>query len=101
MHSLLKLPQPENAVVIVEGMFGFGQILTSVESSDNQRPGGGSEMAKHAEITAVFGILLYFCDPASLWQRASNENANGLHRQYFRKGADLNAIARPGWACRF
>lgn len=52
----------------------------------------GSEMARHAEVTAVLGTLVYFCDPASPWQRASNENANGLLRQYFRKGADLSAV---------
>ncbi|MHC6232019.1 IS30 family transposase [Arthrobacter sp. MMS24-T111] len=52
----------------------------------------GSEMAKHAEVTAALGTLVYFCDPASPWQRASNENANGLLRQYFRKGDDLSTI---------
>ncbi|WLQ06583.1 IS30 family transposase [Arthrobacter oryzae] len=52
----------------------------------------GSEMAKHAEITAALGTLVYFCDPASPWQRASNENANGLLRLYFRKGDDLGTI---------
>jgi IS30 family transposase len=51
-----------------------------------------SEMAKHAEVTAALGTLVYFCDPASPWQRASNENANGLLRQYFRKGADLSTV---------
>jgi IS30 family transposase len=55
----------------------------------------GSEMAKHAEVTAAIGTLVYFCDPASPWQRASNENANGLLRQYFHKGADLST---PGEA---
>ncbi|MDQ1055874.1 IS30 family transposase [Arthrobacter sp. SORGH_AS 212] len=53
----------------------------------------GSEMAKHAEVTAATGALVYFCDPASPWQRAPNENANGLLRQYFHKGADLGALA--------
>lgn len=52
----------------------------------------GSEMAKHAEVTTALGTLVYFCDPASPWQRASNENANGLLRQYFRKGDDLSAV---------
>lgn len=52
----------------------------------------GSEMAKHAEVTAALGTLVYFCDPASPWQRASNENANGLLHQYFRKGDDLSAV---------
>jgi hypothetical protein len=40
----------------------------------------GSEMAKHAEVTAALGTLVYFCDPTSPWQRASNENANGRPR---------------------
>lgn len=53
----------------------------------------GSEMARHAEVTGALGTLVYFCDPASPWQRASNENANGLLRQYFRKGDDLSAVA--------
>jgi IS30 family transposase len=52
----------------------------------------GSEMAKHAEVTAALGTMVYFCDPASPWQRASNENANGLLRQYFRKGDDLSMV---------
>ncbi|MEI2276861.1 IS30 family transposase [Paenarthrobacter ilicis] len=52
----------------------------------------GSEMAKHAEVNAALGVLVYFCDPASPWQRASNENANGLLRQYFRKGDDLSEV---------
>lgn len=51
-------------------------------------------MAKHADVTAATGTLVYFCDPASPWQRASNENANGLLRQYFRKGADLNEVGQ-------
>jgi IS30 family transposase len=52
----------------------------------------GTEMARHAEVTAALGMLVSFCDPASPWQRASNENANGLLRQYFRKGADLSTV---------
>jgi IS30 family transposase len=49
-------------------------------------------MARHAEVTAALGTLVYLCDPASPWQRASNENANGLLRQYFRKGSDLSTV---------
>jgi IS30 family transposase len=50
----------------------------------------GSEMALHAEIAAALGMPVYFCDKASPWQRPSNENTNGLLRQYFPKGTNLH-----------
>ena len=55
----------------------------------------GKEMALHAEITAALGMPVYFCDKASPWQRPSNENTNGLLRQYFPKGSDLR-VHGPG-----
>lgn len=51
----------------------------------------GVEMARHAELRIETGLSVYFCDPHSPWQRASNEKTNGLLRQYFPKGTNLAA----------
>jgi len=61
----------------------------------------GKEMAQHARFSVDTGVTVYFCDPRSPWQRGSNENTNGLLRQYFPKRgdprvhtqADLDAVA--------
>ena len=60
----------------------------------------GREMAQHVQFSIDTGVDVYFCDPKSPWQRGTNENTNGLLRQYFPKGTNMRLLTqtrpRPG-----
>ena len=54
----------------------------------------GKEMAEHARFSVATGVPVYFCDPHSPWQRGTNENTNGLLRQYYPRSTDFRALSQ-------
>jgi len=90
---LLHLPDgygPEQvAAAMTQSMGGLPDAIRRSLTWDQ-----GREMASHAQIAAGADLDIYFCDPHSPWQRGSNENTNGLLRQYFPKGTNLAAHSR-------
>jgi transposase, IS30 family len=87
--TLLRLPHGHTADAVadavIERMTALPSWFASTLTWDN-----GKEMARHQRITAQTGIQVYFADPHAPWQRGSNENLNGLLREYLPKGTDLS-----------
>ena len=92
---LLHLPNDHGAEAVQEAMVAaMSQLPDTLRQTLTWDQ--GSEMGNHAQIAKATGLDIYFCDPHSPWQRGTNENTNGLLRQYFPKGQDLS-IYDPGY----
>jgi IS30 family transposase len=90
---LLKLPNGHGAESVRKAM--TKRILTlPAQVRRSVTWDQGKEMAQHVEFTVDTGVQIYFCDPKSPWQRGSNENTNGLLRQYLPKSADLSQCSQ-------
>jgi IS30 family transposase len=86
--TLIKIPNREAETVTAALSHHIRKLPASLKRSLTWDR--GLEMAKHPKFTLATDVKVYFCDPQSPWQRGSNENTNGLLRQYFPKGTDLS-----------
>jgi len=87
--ALLHLPDNHGADAVQEAMINaMSQLPETLKKTLTWDQ--GVEMSNHVQIAAATDLDIYFCDPHSPWQRPSNENTNGLLRQYFPKGTDLS-----------
>ncbi|MEU5838587.1 IS30 family transposase [Streptomyces diacarni] len=90
---LVHLPQGRGTEVVRDALVDTVQFLPG-HLKRSLTWDQGSEMGRHREFTVAADVPVYFCDPASPWQRGSNENTNGLLRQYFPKSTDLSVHTR-------
>jgi IS30 family transposase len=87
---LVKLSEKRTDVVVDALIKAVRKLPTALRKSLTWDR--GSELTNHAKFTVATDVKVYFCDPYSPWQRGSNENTNGLLRQYYPKGMDLSAV---------
>jgi IS30 family transposase len=89
---LIKIPSKDTASVV--GALARHVRRLPAELRRSLTWDRGKEMADHKAFTVATDVKVYFCDPRSPWQRGSNENTNGLLRQYFPKGKDLSVYSQ-------
>jgi IS30 family transposase len=89
---LLKIPSKDTATVVAALARHVRKLPSKLRRSLTWDR--GKEMADHKRFTIATNVQVYFCDPRSPWQRGSNENTNGLLRQYFPKGTDLSQFSQ-------
>jgi IS30 family transposase len=89
---LIKVPSKETEVVVAALSRHVRKLPATLRRSLTWDR--GLEMAKHKDFTVATDVQVYFCDPQSPWQRGSNENTNGLLRQYFPRGTDLSGYTQ-------
>src|ERR1700687_1631743 len=90
--TLIKVPSKDTAAVVAALSRHVRKLPAALRRSLTWDR--GLEMAKHKTFTVATNVKVYFCDPQSPWQRGSNENTNGLLRQYFPKRTDLSCYAQ-------
>lgn len=89
---LVKLKRKDSATVVAALAEQIGKLPEELRRSLTWDQ--GKEMARHASFTMATNVQVYFCDPRSPWQRGSNENTNGLLRQYLPRGTDLSRVSQ-------
>jgi IS30 family transposase len=89
---LVKVPRKDTATVVAALSPHVRKLPASLRRSLTWDR--GLEMAKHKSFTVATKVQVYFCDPQSPWQRGTNENTNGLLRQYFPKKTDLSSYSQ-------